>query len=115
TRAARVITDWAFATLKMRHVLIGFAGHNQKSAAVAERLGFQYEFFHRDGEFYGTGWNDLYFWGAIADEWQITENPIFEHNLGNGLALRLQQVYDAPAQYALAIANFDDLAPYFWW
>lgn len=115
TRVAKVITDFAFATLNLNHVLIGFSDVNPKSGAIAERIGFKHEFTKRHGSLHENEWLDLHFWGITADEWTISTNPVFEHSLGDGLALRLFQIYEAPIQYETVMRNFEDFIPYFHW
>jgi ribosomal-protein-serine acetyltransferase len=115
SRAAKVITDFAFATLKMNHVLIGFLDSNPKSGAVAERIGYKHEFTKRKEDMHAGEWIDVHFWGAIASEWKVEANPIFEHDLGDGLTLRLHQVYDAQRQYELVRKNFEGFRPFFRW
>jgi ribosomal-protein-serine acetyltransferase len=115
TRAARVITDYAFATLNLYHILIGFADINPKSGAVAERIGFKYEFTKRHGTLQDDEWRDLHFWGITAKDWTVSQNPVFEHSLGDGLSLRLSQLYEAPEQYEVVKRNFDEFIPWFAW
>ena len=115
SRAAKAITDFAFATLKMNHVLIGFSGQNPRSGAVAERIGYKHEFSKRKVHMNSNEWRDLHFWGVIASEWKAEANPVFEHDLGDGLRLRLHQVYDAPLLYEIVRKNFEDFRPYFYW
>jgi ribosomal-protein-serine acetyltransferase len=115
TRAARVVTDFAFGTLHLNHVLIGFSDTNPKSGGVAKRIGYQYEFTKRKDDLHGNEWRDLHFWGTTAKEWLLTKNPFFEHDLGTGLCLRLHQVYDAPIQYHVVLDNFEEFRPFFRW
>lgn len=115
TRAAKAVTDFAFSTLNINHVLIGFSGLNPKSGAVAERIGFKHEFSKRHGSLHEGEWLDLHFWGITAKDWAIKQIPVFEHSLGAALALRLFQIYEAPAQYKVITRNFEDFIPYFHW
>jgi ribosomal-protein-serine acetyltransferase len=115
SRAARAVTDFAFGTLKLNHVLIGFSETNPKSGGVAERIAYQYEFTKRKSHLPSNEWRDLHFWGTTVKDWKLSQNPIFNHDLGEGLCLRLHQVYDAPIQYAVVLENFEEFRPFFRW
>lgn len=115
TRAASVVTDFAFATLKLNHVLIGFSELNPKSGGVAERIGFRYEFTKRHGSLHEGEWLDLHFWGITAQDWQVQQNPRFVHDLGDGLHLQLLQGYDAPIQHEVVMRNLEEFSKYFFW
>jgi ribosomal-protein-serine acetyltransferase len=115
TRAARVITDYAFRELNMNHMLIGFSGKNHKSGAVAERLGFQYEVNLRDNECHQDKWHDLHFWGVLADSWKTQYQPTFTYPIQEDIHLRLHQIHHAPIQYELMQGNLPDLKRWFWW
>lgn len=115
TRAARTIIDYAFGELEMNHVLIGFSDSNQKSGAVAKRLGFQYEVTLRKDELVGEERHDLHFWGVMADEWEIQSKPIFSYPTDEKINLRLHQLHDVHIHYELTWANIADLKRWFPW
>ncbi|MHB0935979.1 MAG: GNAT family N-acetyltransferase [Armatimonadota bacterium] len=70
TIACRAVVQHAFSTLQLHRVQIGCASTNLQSAAVAKRLGFQYE-----GTLRQLGWTsdgmvgqDIY--GLLREEWK---------------------------------------------
>jgi ribosomal-protein-serine acetyltransferase len=113
TRALRPAIDFAFTELNLRHILIGFDPDNVKSKAIPERLGFQHEFTARKQDLIHETWHDLEFYGMMYADWQVTTQPRFTLPLDDSIYLRLQQVYDADAQFALIEKNLADLRKWF--
>lgn len=72
TRAAREIVDYAFTELGLNKIEIGAAVGNDKSAAVAKRLGFQEEGTIRSYEKLHGRFLDRTFFGLLRSEWQTS-------------------------------------------
>ena len=71
TRSARAITDVAFAQVGLNRVVIRAGVENERSRAIAERLGFTSEGIAR-GEGRGSGgFYDLVVYAMLADEWRV--------------------------------------------
>lgn len=115
TKSAKIVTDFAINVLNLKHVLIGFSTQNPKSGAVAERLGFQYEYTMEDSEYHPDGWRSLHFWGILADEWHSTVKPTFDYAISNNLTLRLYQSHQCQAKYNLLKNNIPEFRKWFWW
>ncbi|MGJ3239501.1 MAG: GNAT family N-acetyltransferase [Anaerolineae bacterium] len=115
TRAAQAVTDFAFNVLRLRHVRIGFTPHNEKSGAVAERLGFQYEYTLREAEQHGDEWRSLVFRGMINTDWHRRQRPSFRYPLGSKLYLRLHQPYQSGEKFKVLKANQAEFERWFWW
>lgn len=115
TRAAKVIVDYAVNVLRLKHILIGFSTLNLKSGAVAERLGFQYEYTMQDAEVHQREWRSLHFWGILADNWQSTNAPAFSYRLDDNLSLQLYQPYQSDTQFKVLKANQVEFSQWFWW
>ena len=72
TRAARRFVDEALGTLGLHRVTIRAAVENERSRAVAERLGFREEGVLRGAGRVGDGsYVDLVVYGMLADEWSV--------------------------------------------
>jgi ribosomal-protein-serine acetyltransferase len=69
TRCCKVITEDAFQRLKLNKVEIRCSAENQKSRAVATRLGFKEECTMRCGQYVNGQYRDLVIYGMLADEW----------------------------------------------
>lgn len=115
TKSAKIVTDFAINVLNLKHVLIGFSTQNPKSGAVAERLGFQYEYTMQDSEYHPDGWRSLHFWGILADNWQSTVKPAFDYPINDYITLRLYQSHQCQAKYALLKSNIPEFKKWFWW
>ena len=95
----------------MKHVLIGFNPENAKSGAVAERLGFQYEYTMRDAAVYEQEWRSLHFWGIVSKDWHSTTTPTFTFKLNDNLNLQLYQPYQSDSQFKVLKENQEELGP----
>jgi len=115
TEAAKTVIDFAFNVLHLKHVLIGFTAQNPKSGAVAERLGFQFEYTMRDAEMHEAEWRSLHFWGMLEKDWQSKNMPAFEYPLDDNLSLRLYQPFQSDIKYNLLRANQSEFSQWFWW
>jgi RimJ/RimL family protein N-acetyltransferase len=70
TEAARVLLDLAFEHYGVRRVVATLDADNQRSAAMAERLGMRRE-AHRLADFWSKGrWTDSYEYAILRREWQ---------------------------------------------
>jgi ribosomal-protein-serine acetyltransferase len=71
TRACRLFIDHAFGELGLHRISLHAGVGNQRSRAVAERLGFREEGVIRDGDRVGGGrYVDLVAYGLLEDEWR---------------------------------------------
>jgi ribosomal-protein-serine acetyltransferase len=69
TRAAGRFLDHAFAEMGLRRVTIRAAAPNERSRAVALRLGFTEEGVLRQSGRTGVGYEDMVVYGILAEEW----------------------------------------------
>jgi ribosomal-protein-serine acetyltransferase len=70
TRAARALTDHAFAELRLHRVEIAAAVENRRSRAIPERLGFTLEGYRRECEWLYDHFVDHALYGVLAREWR---------------------------------------------
>ncbi len=73
TRAVRVLVDYAFDELGLNRVEIRCARGNDRSRAVAERLGFKQDGALRDGEWLTDHFEDQLVFSMLAREWGSDE------------------------------------------
>lgn len=74
TQAVVVFLSHAFVELKLNRIEIICVAHNKKSRAVAERLGFQCEGLHREGQFLrGVFVDELWYSLLARDYWSRYE------------------------------------------
>jgi ribosomal-protein-alanine N-acetyltransferase len=69
SEAARLMLDFAFATLKLHRVHAACGPDNTASQAVLDRLGFTYEGRIRDHVLTGGAWRDSLLYGLLEQEW----------------------------------------------
>lgn len=69
TRACRALTDHAFGRLGLHRLEIRCVVENQKSRAVAERLGYRFEGVLRDAHVLHDRFRDIALYAAIASDW----------------------------------------------
>jgi ribosomal-protein-serine acetyltransferase len=70
TKTCRVLIDYAFEELGLNRIAISCAVENQKSRAVAERLGFTQEGILRQSEWLQDRFTDMAVYGLLASEWR---------------------------------------------
>ena len=70
TRACQVLIDHAFNTLCLNRVVISCAQENQRSRAIAERLGFTQEGMLRQSDWLKDRFVDQVVYGMLASEWR---------------------------------------------
>ncbi len=70
TRAGARFLDHAFGKLGLRRVTIRAAEPNERSRAVARRLGFTEEGLLRQSGRTGAGYEDMVVYGILAEEWK---------------------------------------------
>jgi RimJ/RimL family protein N-acetyltransferase len=71
TRAARSLVDWALRTRGMSRVAWRADPRNERSLAVARRLGLAFEGVLRSVHVVDGERQDMQVWSVIADEWVI--------------------------------------------
>jgi ribosomal-protein-serine acetyltransferase len=69
TRAVSAMFELAFADLGMHRVELLAATGNQRSRAIAERLGMTFEGIRREAEELPSGWADLAMYALLAQDW----------------------------------------------
>lgn len=69
TRAVRALVDHALLEWRLNRVEIRAAPENQRSRAIAERLGFREEGVLREAERVGDRYLDNVVYGMLASEW----------------------------------------------
>ncbi len=69
TKAARALLRYAFEELKLHRVELRCAATNERSMAVAERLGFRLEGRLVKGDRIGSEWVDFLIYGLLDEEW----------------------------------------------
>jgi ribosomal-protein-serine acetyltransferase len=70
TQTCQVLIDYAFKELGLNRVVISCAVGNQKSRAIAERLGFTQEGILRQSEWLQDHFTDMAVYGLLASEWR---------------------------------------------
>lgn len=69
TEAARLVTGYAFAELRLHRVLARVLAGNEASMRVWETLGYEHEGVHREAAFVDGEHVDLHHYGVLADGW----------------------------------------------
>ena len=70
TEAARALLEVAFEHYGLRRVVANLDAANERSAALAERLGMRRE-VHRLADFWSKGrWTDSYEYALLRSEWE---------------------------------------------
>ncbi|WP_449536848.1 GNAT family N-acetyltransferase [Ferdinandcohnia sp. Marseille-Q9671] len=73
TKVAKVLTEYAFETMKLNRVEIRAAVENDKSRAIPERLGFVNEGKIRQSEWLYDHYVDHVVYGMLAEDWENTK------------------------------------------
>jgi ribosomal-protein-serine acetyltransferase len=69
TEAVAALTGYAFDAWKLNRVELRVEVGNQRSAAIAQRLGFREEGILQQGEGYGDSVKDVVVYSMLAQEW----------------------------------------------
>jgi ribosomal-protein-serine acetyltransferase len=69
TDACRAVIDHAFLELKLNRVEIHCAAGNEKSCAIPQRLGFQWEGLLREAQLLNGEYQDIHVYGMLARDW----------------------------------------------
>lgn len=116
TRAAKTMTDYVFTELNSERVIIRTSTTNDKSAAVAERLGYQLEGILRKSAVYNAQAMDMRLYAILRDEWTLLENPpVLAHQVDENIQLRLVEWRHADAIFALVEKNREHLGRWLPW
>jgi len=73
TKSCFKLMDYCFNNLDMNRIQLKAGVENNKSRAVAERLGFRFEGIERAGELLTNGFIDLAVYGILKNEFNNTE------------------------------------------
>jgi RimJ/RimL family protein N-acetyltransferase len=68
-----IVTRWAFERRKLHRLQAGVYASNVASARSLERVGYRREAVLRSGALGAQGWEDVYGYGLLADEWQAMQ------------------------------------------
>ena len=116
TRAARAMVDYGFAVLGLHKIIIRAISTNEKSLAIAQRLGFRHqgldihEKLHH-GEYYDY---DVYY--LLEDDWEQTISSLdFSAQVAEGLELRILEPRHAEALFQLVDTNRAHLREWMPW
>ncbi len=74
TRACRVVIDSLFADEQLHRIEIQCVTDNQRSRAVAERLGFRFEGIKRESEWITSAFRDHALYALLDYEWRRTRD-----------------------------------------
>jgi len=106
TRACRALLDHLFGALQLHRVEIRAAAGNQRSQAVARRLGFRHDGTLRQSEWLTGGPVDQMIFSLLCDEWHDTGAHLaFAHPLTGEAELCLLLPHYAEAIFALVERN----------
>jgi ribosomal-protein-serine acetyltransferase len=72
TSCIKELAKYAFRKLQFNRIQIKVAVGNSKSAAVPQRLGFEYEGTEREGEYHKRGYFDLDVYSMLKSDWTKT-------------------------------------------
>jgi ribosomal-protein-serine acetyltransferase len=81
TAACRALTHHAFSEWKLNRVEILCAVGNEKSCAIAKRLGFQFEGVLREGQLLNGKYVDINVYAMRASEWRALDGQHVERTL----------------------------------
>lgn len=70
TRACQTMIRYAFEEQGLNKVEISCAQENHRSRAIPERLGFTQEGLHRQADWQRDHFDDIVFYGLLAQEWK---------------------------------------------
>jgi ribosomal-protein-serine acetyltransferase len=73
-QSTKALTDFAFSNLGLNRVVIRCGVGNDKSAAIPERLGFQYEGIELEGEKHQEKFIDLKVYSCLKKDWKGSFN-----------------------------------------
>ena len=71
TAAVKELIDHAFSIWGLHRVELRIAPDNERSRALAARLGFSEEGLLREAERFGDEYRDLLMYSLLADEWRL--------------------------------------------
>lgn len=72
--STKALTDFAFSNLGMNRVVIRCGVGNDKSSAIPERLGFQFEGIELEGEKHQKTFIDLKVYSCLKKDWKMHTN-----------------------------------------
>ena len=73
TEAVRALIDTAFEVYGLRRLVAQVDADNERSAALAERLGMRCEAHFVENEWFKGRWSDLLVYGVLDREWRPTQ------------------------------------------
>lgn len=78
SRSVKTLLEYGFNTLNLRRIVICAAEGNQKSRAVAEKMGFTLEGILRQDTFASDKWHNRCIYGLLKEEWEIQNKGLIE-------------------------------------
>lgn len=116
TRAAKTLTDYAFAHWDVNRVFLGIAINNSRSYAIPERLGFTVEGTLRQNYHINDEWVDHRIYTMLKDEWTLPQDPpILRYQIDEHLELRLVEKRHAQTIYDLCDQNREHIGEWLPW
>ncbi|WP_435156498.1 GNAT family N-acetyltransferase [Haladaptatus sp. DFWS20] len=70
TAAVELLTEYGFNDRRLEKVWASVYAHNEASARVLEKAGFEHEAVHRKEAFVNGDRVDIHYYGLLRDEWQ---------------------------------------------
>lgn len=86
TEAVNWALDWAFRQANMHSVNLGSVEYNTRAHKCYEKCGFKLEGRRRQCFWHDRRWYDLFFFGILEDEWEMTREHSSTHEV-QGLPL----------------------------
>lgn len=102
TRATRAMTDYGFTTLGLHKIVIRAMPHNERSLAVAKRLGYKHQGVDVHAVLHYDKYYDFDTYYMLEDDWTVTqEAPEFSYRVDEKTELRIFEPRHADEVFAL--------------
>lgn len=115
TRATQAMANFAFNTLKLHKVILKIIVGNDKSIAVAERLGFKFEGIQVKQRFLRGTYYDYSVHYMLRDDWQDTTALEFAFQVDEKIELRPFMPHQARDVFMLIDKHRDTLRQWMDW
>jgi len=115
TRATKALANYAFNTLNMHKVILKIIVGNDKSIAVADRLGFKFEGIQVKERFLRGEYYDYSVHYLLAEEWQDKTTPEFAFQIDEKTELRPFMPHHAQEVFALVNQHRNTLRQWMDW
>lgn len=116
TRSAQALIDLGFSNYDYNRIIIRASTLNQRSFAVAERLGFKLDVIMRQVAYFNDQYVDLKLYSLLREEWlPPQQSPILRHRVNDKLDIRIVEMRHAETILAQVNANRDHLREWLGW